>query len=90
MGARASLVTLMLALTVEMYPAELAELQRLSDTERRARFDLPDTCTPVIGAVKRAIARSKRLIVLIDCKTADTPPSELLPIRWDQAPHSPS
>jgi len=69
-------------LTLEMSVSEFAELQSLSDEERRARFDLPDGCTPGISAMRAAVVSSQRLIVLVDCKAAEPPEHDLTLIRW--------
>lgn len=71
-------------LTLDMSLAEFAELQSLSDEARRARFGLPNSCTPGVSAMKPAVANSDRLIVLIDCKSAEPVQLDPKPIRWNQ------
>ena len=74
---------------MEMSVSEFAELQSLSDEGRRARFDLPDGCTPSIAAMRPAVMSSQRLIVLIDCKSADPIPPSPMPIRGSQTSRRP-
>ena len=69
--ARASFAALLLVLTMEMSLSEFAELQSLSDEDRRTRLNLPAGCTPGITAMKPAVLSSRRLIVLVDCKSAE-------------------
>lgn len=66
--------------------AEFAELQSLSDEARRARFGMSNRCTPSVSAMKPAVANSDRLIVLIDCKSAEPAQLDPTPIRWIQDP----
>jgi len=82
--ARASFVALLLVLTMEMSSSEFAELQSLSDEGRRARFNLPDGCRSGISAMRPAVKSSQRLIVLIDCKSAEPAQHHLKPIGWSQ------
>ena len=66
---------LALVLTLEASVQEFAELVSLSDEERRERFHLPPTCTPIIGAVKPAGSNSSRLTVIVDCRVETIAPS---------------
>ncbi|HKX05052.1 MAG TPA: hypothetical protein VJX71_21340 [Methylomirabilota bacterium] len=80
--ARAAGVALLMVLTLEMRASEFAQLQSLSDEARRARFDLPDHCTPGISAVQPAATKSDRLIVQITCKPAEPSAHGPKPAQW--------
>jgi hypothetical protein len=80
--ARAACVALLMVLTLEMRASEFAELQSLSDEARRARFDLPDHCTPGITATQPAVTKPDRLLVLITCKPAEPSEHEPKPAQW--------
>lgn len=69
-------------LTLEMSALEFAELQRLSDEDRRALLHLPDACVPGITAMRPAVARSQHLIVLVDCKSIEPAQLDPRPIGW--------
>jgi hypothetical protein len=80
--ARAAWLALLMVLTLEMRPAEFAQLQSLSDEARRARFDLPDHCTPSITATQPTVTKPDRLLVLITCKPTDPSPHGPKPAQW--------
>ena len=42
------------AVTVSVDSAELVELVRLSESQLRARFDVPATCEPALSATRRS------------------------------------
>jgi hypothetical protein len=58
-------------LTLEVSPAEFAELHQMSDRELRKRFALPHDCEPVLMAKS---GRGARIAVVIACQ--DEPPKQ--------------
>ena len=74
---------LTLVVTLDVSVQEFAELLTLSDDARRARFDLPQDCTPIIGAVRPAAPNSGRLTVVVDCRrSTEIPASSLQRASW--------
>jgi len=54
-------------LTVDLSLAQLRELQRLDENDRRGRLGLPANCIPALTAVMPATSRSNHLLVTITC-----------------------
>ena len=63
MGVTATMV--LCALTLEMSIAEFASMQRLRNSELRARLALPLQCAPVMAAVRPSYRG--RIVVLVTC-----------------------
>jgi hypothetical protein len=57
-----------LPIVLDLAIPEFVALQRLSDSERRSRFHLPDSCEPTIAASR---ARRTRVVVIIGCADPD-------------------
>ncbi len=73
---------LALVLTLDASVQEFAELIALSEDARRARFDLPADCTPVISAVRSPSRHASRLTVFVRCAPAAAPASAVEPATW--------
>ena len=79
MGRRIGFWVAMGILTLELSAAEFAQLQRLSDPERRARFDLPGSCSPTFTATQSMDARPSRLRVMVECRSPIVPAAQPSP-----------
>ena len=82
--AKAAVLTMVIALMLDMSAAEFAALQRLPAQERRDRLGTPVTCSPGLTAMKGALVTSAHLTVLVTCKTmprAEPAPTKLMPPR---------
>lgn len=66
-----AVAVLLLALTLDLSITEFAELQGLSDEDRRARLGLPAGCRPSLAAIRPSGA-TNRVIVLVECKPVTT------------------
>lgn len=74
---------LALVLTLDASVQEFAEIIALSEDARRARFDLPPDCTPVISAVRSRSPHTSRLTVFVRCSApAAAPASAVEPATW--------
>ena len=58
--------------------SEFVALQRLSDSERRIRFNLPEWCDPTVAARR---AGRTRVTVVIGCSNDDQPEAEDTNVR---------
>ncbi len=72
---RKVVVCFALIVTLDVSVQEFAELLRLPDDARRVRFELPEDCTPIIGAARPAAPSSGRLKVFVDCKQSTEIPA---------------
>ena len=78
-----TLGALALVLTLDASVQEFAELVSLPDDERRERFHLSSTCTPIVSAVKREDPNSTRLTVFVECSAGTAATSSLIePASW--------